>query len=126
MCLSPPSAPTSWSGQNDVHFFPSILLHCRPPCTKSILVTCCIQILVICCIQILVTCCIQILVTCCIRILVTCLFKSSSHVIFESIINHIHKISIMTGNSHNIIAVYKCRITSPGMPDSTVKSSMDI
>ena len=28
---SPPSAPASWSGQNDVHFFPSILLHCRPP-----------------------------------------------------------------------------------------------
>ena len=50
------------------------------PCTKLILITCCIQILVTCCIRILVTCCIRILVTCCIRILVTCLFESSSHV----------------------------------------------
>ena len=119
---------------DDVHFFSSIPLHCRPPCTKEILVTCCIQILVtccirilvICCIRILITCCIRILITCCIRILVSCLFESSSHVIFESIINHIHKKSVMTGNSHNIIAVYKCRITSPEMPDSTVKSSNDI
>ena len=53
-------------------------------------------------------------------------FESSSHVIFESIINHIHKKSFMTGNSHTILAVYKCRMTSPGMPDSTVKSSKDI
>ena len=75
---------------------------------------------------ILVTCCIRILVTCCIRILVTCLFESSLHVILESIINHIHKTSVMTGNSHNIFVVYKCRITSHRMPDSTVKSSKDI
>ena len=103
-----------------------ILLHCRPPCTKSILI--------ICCIQILVTCCILILVTCCIRILVTCLFESSSHVYsnprhmlyYSPIINHIHKKSVVTGNRHNILAVYKCRITSPGKPDSTVKSSKDI
>ena len=111
---------------DDVHFFPSIPLHCRPPCTKLILITCCIQILVTCCIRILVTCCIRILVTCCIGILVACLFESSSHVIFESIINHIHKKSVIMGNSHNILASYKSRITSPGMPDSTVKSSKDI
>ena len=89
-----------------------------PPCTKSILITCCIQILV--------TCCIRILITCCIRILVTCLFESSSHVILESIINHIHKKSVMMWNRHNILFAYKCRITSPGLPDSTVKSSKDI
>ena len=116
--LSPPSAPPSWSGEKDVHFCISILLHCRPPCTKSILITCCIQILA--------RCCIRIFVTCCIRILVTCLFESSSHVILESIINHIHKKSVMTGNRHNIISAYKCRITSRGMPDSTIKSSKDI
>ena len=92
----------------------------------QILVTCCIRILVTCCIRILVTCCILILVTYCIRILFTCLFESSSHVIFESIINHIHKKSFMTENSHNILAVDKCRITSPEMPDSTVKSRKDI
>ena len=79
------------------------------PCTKSILITFCIQTLI----------------TCCIRILVTCLFESSSHVILESIINHIHKQSVMTGNRHNIISAYKCRITSPGIPASTVKSSKD-
>ena len=88
------------------------------PCTKSIPITCCIQILV--------TCCIRILVTCCIRILVTCLFESSSYVIFESIINHIHKKSAMTVIRHNILSAYQCRITSPGIPDSTVKSSKDI
>ena len=96
------------------------------PCTKSILITCCIQILVTCCIRILITCCLRIIFTCCIRILVTCLFESSSHVIFESIINHIHKKPVMTGNSHNILAVDKCRITSLIMPDSTVMSSKDI
>ena len=56
LCVLPPSAPASWSGQNDVHFIPSILLHCRPPCTKSILITCCIQILVTCCIRIMSSC----------------------------------------------------------------------
>ena len=50
---------------------------------------------------------------CTISILITCLFESSSHVILESIINHIHKKSVMTGNRHNINAAYKCRITSP-------------
>ena len=111
------STQASWSGHNDVHFYPSIHLHCHPPCTKSILITCCIQMLV--------TCCIRILVTCCIRTLVTCLFESSSHIILESIINDIHKKSVMTGNRHNILAAYECRITSPGIPASTVKSSKD-
>ena len=31
LCVSSSSAPASWSGQNDVPFFPSILLHCRHP-----------------------------------------------------------------------------------------------
>ena len=69
-------------------------------------------------------------------------FESPSHVVFESSshvysnprhmlysnpsFNHIHTKSVVTGNRHNILAVYKCRITSPGMPDSTVKSSKDI
>ena len=69
------STQASWSGQNDVHFCPSILLHCVLPCIKSILVTCCIRILV--------TWCIWILVKCCIWILVICLFKSSSHIVFK-------------------------------------------
>ena len=142
MCLSPPSAPESWSGQNDVHFFPSILLHYRHPCTKSILITCCIQILVTCCIRILVTCCIQILVTCCIRILVTCcirilvtcciqilvtcLFESSSHNIFESIINHIHKKSVMTGNSHKLLPSISAASHRPEYQIQQSKSSKDI
>ena len=78
---------------------PSSFTVAPPPCTKSSLITCCIRILITCCIRILVTCCIRILVTCfirilvtcCIRILVTCLLKSSLYVIFESIVNHIHK-----------------------------------
>ena len=63
-------------------------------------------------IRILVTCCIRKLVICCIRILGTCLFESSS-------------ILSLTGNRHNILAAYKCHITSPGMPASTVKSTKD-
>ena len=53
-------------------------------------------------------------------------FESSSHVILESIINHIHiQKSVMTGSIHNILAGYNCRLTSPGMPASTIKSSKD-
>ena len=100
-----------------------------------ILVTCCIRIPITCCIRILVTCCIRILVICCIRILVICLFESSSLVIFEFIINYIHKKSLMKGNRHNFLAAcnvasqssagFMCRITSPGMSASTAKSSKD-
>ena len=35
VCLSPPSAPASWSGQNDVHFFPSILPSLSSPLHQS-------------------------------------------------------------------------------------------
>ena len=66
-------------------------------------------------------------------------FESSSHVVIESS-SHVYSnprhmlysnpsLTISTRNhknNHNIIAVYKCRITSPRMPDSTVKSSIDI
>ena len=91
-----------------------------PPCTKSILITCCIQILVTCCIRILVSCCIRFLVTCCILILVTCLFESSSHVYSNPrhMLYSNPSLTISTrirhdGEQPNIVAVYKCRITSP-------------
>ena len=56
-----------------------------------------------------------------IRNLVTCYII----ILFNAFINHIHKISVMTGNRHNIITSYKCHITSPGIPASTVKSRKD-
>ena len=37
--------------------------------------------------------------------------------LLESIINHIHKKSAMSGNRHTILTAYKCHITSPGIPD---------
>ena len=112
------------------------------------LITCCIRILVTCCIRILVTCCIRILVFesssyvlysiphhmlysnprhmlysnprhIFIRIFVTCY----SRILLNASIHHVHKQSVMMGNRHNILAAYKCRITSPGMSASTVKSS---
>ena len=67
-----------------------------------------------------------------IRILVTCLFESSSpvysnprHMLYSNQSLTISTINPSWRGTHNILAAYKYRITSPGMPASTVKSSKD-